>query len=79
MQIKRSPWYVFDGSANSLPDYFRLDGGVSYQLNKIGFNVLVNNILNKYLYSGSPYTWGGYYYWQSEPGTNLRLSVNYKF
>lgn len=78
-QAKRSPWYVFDGSANSLPDYFRLDGGVSYQRNKIGFNVLVNNILNKYLYSGSPYSWGGYYYWQAEPGTNLRFSVNYRF
>jgi iron complex outermembrane receptor protein len=78
-QAKRSPWYVFDGSANSLPDYFRLDGGISYQKEKIGFNLLVNNILNKYLYSGSPYSWGGYYYWQTEPGTNVRLSVNYRF
>lgn len=79
-QAKRSPWYVFDGSENSLPDYFRLDGGVSYQYNtRLGFNVLVNNILNKYLYSGSPYTWGGYFYWQTEPGTNVRFSVNYKF
>lgn len=78
-QAKRSPWYVFDGSANSLPDYFRLDGGLAYQKEKIGFNLLVNNILNKYLYSGAPYTWGGYYYWQAEPGTNLRFSVNYRF
>ena len=78
-QAKRSPWYVFDGSSNSLPDYFRLDGGLSYQREKIGFNLLVNNILDDYLYSGSPYTWGGYYYWQTEPGTNLRFSVNYKF
>lgn len=76
-QLKRSPWYVFDGSQNSLPDYFRLDGGVSYQKEKIGFNLLVNNILNKYLYSGAPYA--NYYYWQAEPGTNLRLSVNYRF
>lgn len=78
-QVKRSPWYVFDGSANSLPDYFRLDGGISYQKEKIGFNLVVNNILNTYLYSGSPYTYGGYYYWQSEPGINSRLSVSYKF
>ncbi len=76
-QLKRSPWYVFDGSQNSLPDYFRLDGGLLYQKEKIGFNLLVNNILNKYLYSGAPY--GNYYYWQAEPGTNLRLSVNYRF
>ncbi len=76
-QAKRSPWYVFDGSENSLPDYFRMDGGISYQKEKIGFNVMVNNILNKYLYSGAPYA--DYYYWQAEPGTNLRFTVNYKF
>ncbi|MES1223777.1 MAG: TonB-dependent receptor, partial [Bacteroidota bacterium] len=76
-QADRSPWYVFDGSENSLPDYFRLDGSLSYQKEKIGFNLVVNNILNKYLYSGAPYA--DYYYWQSEPGTNLRFSVSYKF
>ena len=78
-QAKRSPWYVFDGSENSLPDYFRMDGSVSYQKEKIGFNLVVNNILNKYLYSGAPYEWGGYFYWQTEPGTNARFTVNYKF
>ena len=76
-QAQRSPWFVFDGSENSLPDYFRLDGGISYQQEKIGFNVFVNNILNGYLYSGAPYS--NYFYWQSEPGTNLRFSVNYRF
>lgn len=76
-QVKRSPWYVFDGSKNSLPDYFRLDGSLSYQKEKIGFNFVVNNLLNKYLYSGAPYA--DYYYWQAEPGTNLRFSVSYKF
>lgn len=76
-QAKRSPWYVFDGSENSLPDYFRLDGSVSYQKEKIGFNVVVNNILNKYLYSGAPYS--NYFYWQAEPGTNVRFTVSYKF
>lgn len=76
-QAKRSPWYVFDGSENSLPDYFRLDGSVSYQKEKIGFNVVVNNILNQYLYSGAPYS--NYFYWQAEPGTNVRFTVSYKF
>ncbi len=76
-QAKRSPWFVFDGTEQSLPDYFRLDGGISYQQEKIGFNLLVNNILNEYLYSGAPYS--NYYYWQSEPGTNVRFSVNYRF
>lgn len=78
-QVKRSPWYVFDGSANSLPDYFRADGGISYRKDKIGFNLVINNLFNKYLYSGAPYTWGGYYYWQAEPGRNARLSINYRF
>ncbi len=76
-QAKRSPWYVFDESENSLPDYFRLDGSVSYQKEKIGFNVVVNNILNQYLYSGAPYS--NYFYWQAEPGTNVRFTVSYKF
>ena len=76
-QVKRSPWFVFDGSENSLPDYFRLDGSLSYQKEKIGFNLVVNNILNKYLYSGAPYE--DYFYWQTEPGTNMRFSVSYRF
>lgn len=76
-QVKRSPWYVFDGSQNSLPDYFRLDGGLSFQKEKIGFNLVVNNILDKYLYSGGPY--GNFFYWQAEPGVNARFSVAYKF
>jgi iron complex outermembrane recepter protein len=76
-QAKRSPWYVFDGSQNSLPDYFRMDGGLSYQKEKISFNFVVNNILDKYLYSGAPYD--NYFYWQAEPGTNVRFSVGYRF
>lgn len=76
-QAKRSPWYVFDGSENSLPEYFRLDGSISYQRKNIGLNLVVNNILNKYLYSGAPYA--DYFYWQAEPGTNVRFTVGYKF
>ncbi|HRQ52540.1 MAG TPA: TonB-dependent receptor, partial [Agriterribacter sp.] len=76
-QVKRSPWYVFDNSENSLPDYFRLDGSLSYQREKIGFNLVVNNILDKYLYSGAPYE--DYFYWQAEAGTNMRVSVSYRF
>ncbi|MCF1714625.1 TonB-dependent receptor [Flavihumibacter sp. RY-1] len=76
-QAKRSPWFVFDGTENSLPDYFRMDGSLSYQRKNIGFNLVVNNILNKYLYSGAPYA--NFFYWQAEPGTNVRFSVGYKF
>jgi iron complex outermembrane receptor protein len=76
-QSGRSSWYIFDNSENSLPDYFRLDGGISYQTSKFDVNFNVNNITNKYLYSGAPY--GSMIYWQTEPGINTRLSVFYKF
>jgi iron complex outermembrane receptor protein len=76
-QSGRSSWFVFDNSESSLPDYFRLDGGVSYHTAKFGVNFNVNNFTNKYLYSGAPS--GGYYYWQTEPGINSRITVSYKF
>jgi iron complex outermembrane receptor protein len=61
----------------SLPDYFRLDGGVNWRDGKMSIGLNVNNILNRYLYIGAPYD--NYYYWQAEPGTNFRLSVGYNF
>jgi iron complex outermembrane recepter protein len=76
-QAGRSSWYIFDNSENSLPDYFRLDGGISYSTSKFGVNLNVNNITNKYLYSGAPY--GDMFYWQTEPGINSRITVSYKF
>ena len=78
-QVGRSPWFISDGSVLDLPDYFRVDGGINYQKDKIGFNLFVNNVLNKYLYSGGFYDWTKFYYWQAEPGTNYRFSVNYRF
>lgn len=78
-QVKRSSWYNFDGTNASLPDYFRLDGGITYQKEKISYNLVINNILNKYLFSGAPYPYGGYSYYQAEAGTNARFSVSYRF
>jgi iron complex outermembrane receptor protein len=78
-QVGRSPWFVSETAQDNLPDYFRLDGGVTYKKDKFAVNLLVNNILNKYLYSGGIYTYSGFTYWQTEPGTNFRLSVGYKF
>lgn len=75
----RTSWYVFDGTSQSLSDYFRLDGAVSYQLNKFTVSLNVNNITSNYLYSGAYYNWGGFYYWQSEPMINSRLNIAYKF
>lgn len=78
-QADRSPWYISTDLTRKLPDYFRVDGGLNYQREKIGFNFFVNNVLNKYLYSGGYYDWTQFYYWQAEPGTNYRFSVNYRF
>jgi len=76
-QIERSSWYVFDDTENALPDYFRLDGAISWQNESFRLALNVNNLLDKYLYSGSPYA--DYFYWQTEPGRNFRLTVGYKF
>lgn len=76
-QSGRSSWYVFDGTENGLPNYFRLDGGIGYQTGKFGVNLLVNNLLDKYLYSGAPYY--GVYYWQTEPLRNFRVSITQRF
>lgn len=75
----RSSWYVFDGSKQSLPNYFRMDGAISYQSNKFAIALNVNNVLNAYLYMGAYYNWSDFYYWQAEAKRNLRLSINYKF
>jgi iron complex outermembrane recepter protein len=76
-QAGRSSWFIFDNSENSLPDYFRLDAGLSYNTRSFGVNLNVNNLLNNYLYSGAPY--GSTFYWQTEPGRNARLTINYRF
>lgn len=78
-QVNRAPWFISPDNNKMLPDYFRMDGSLSYQKNKVSVNLVVNNILNKYLYSGGYYSWTDMIYWQTEPGTNLRLTVGYKF
>ena len=76
-QADRASWAVGDNNESLLPDYFRLDGAVSYQHNDFRVGLNVYNLLNDYLYSGSTYP--GYYYWQTEPGTNFRVNVAYQF
>jgi iron complex outermembrane receptor protein len=76
-QIDRSTWQWPTVNQKELPDYFRLDGALSWQHKQYNVALNVNNLLNKYLYSGSPYA--TYYYWQAEPGTNFRLSLGYRF
>lgn len=76
-QLDRSAWYEFSGTNSELPDYFRMDGAVSWKKDKISLSLNVNNLLNDYLYSGSPY--GNFYYWQTEPLRNFRLNLTYNF
>lgn len=74
-QIDRSAWAWGADNKSDLPDYFRLDGGLSWKNKKMRIQFNVNNILDEYLYSGSNY--GSYLYWQSEPGINGRVTVTY--
>jgi iron complex outermembrane receptor protein len=76
-QAGRSSWYIFDNTEAALPDYVRVDGGISYTSGSFHLSLNVNNILDEYLYSGAPY--GDMYYWQTEAGRNYRLTVGYKF
>lgn len=82
--LDRYPWFVVEGIESNLPDYFRLDGAVSYQIKNISLALNVNNLLDEYLYSGSPYDFdydgtSDGYYWQTEAPRNFRISLGYKF
>jgi iron complex outermembrane receptor protein len=76
-QKDRSTWGWGSANQMKLPEYFRLDGGVSWQRKKMTLNLNVGNILNTYLYSGAPY--GDFYYWQAEAPRNYKFSVAYRF
>lgn len=73
----RSSWNWGSANVAGLPDYLRLDGAVSWQNEDFTIGLNVYNLLNDYLYSGSAYA--SFYYWQTEPGTNFRLTVKYRF
>lgn len=73
---RKTDWEL---SSQSLPDYFKLDGGISWDNNKIRLSANVFNILDRYLYSGSSYSYLNAYYWQAEAPRNMRLQIAYKF
>ncbi|TLV00966.1 TonB-dependent receptor [Dyadobacter luticola] len=80
-----STWSNSDTRYN-LPNYFKLDGGVFWEKDKIRLTLNVFNILDKYLYSGGTYDFQTAkgepitsYYWQAEAPRNYRLSIAYKF
>jgi iron complex outermembrane receptor protein len=77
-QADRTTWAWTGASAQqALPDYFRLDGGLFWQRDRLRVTANVYNIADTYLYSGAPYL--NYYYWQTEAGRNSRIGVSYSF
>lgn len=72
-------WDPSPNPSQQLPDYIKMDGGLSWENEKISITANVFNMLNQYLYSGSYYAWNASYYWQTDPPRNLRLSVSYNF
>jgi iron complex outermembrane receptor protein len=62
-----------------LPNYFKMDGGLFWEGSKMRITANVFNILDKYTYSGSYYSYLKAYYWQADAPRNYRLSIAYKF
>ncbi|MEC4042907.1 TonB-dependent receptor [Myroides odoratimimus] len=62
-------------------DYFTLDGGVSYKKNNYAFNLIVNNITDRYNYVGHfPGAWGYTHYgWRATTPLSFKLSLAYTF
>ncbi len=77
----RSAWYgEFDPSIDpTMPSYTRFDAAISYQLEKMGIALNVNNVFDADIISGAYYTWSDFYYWQAQALRNYRLSLSYRF
>jgi len=68
------------GGGDALPDYTRVDVGASWEKENLKVALLVNNVLDRYLYNGAYYnSRGGFYYWRPEDPIHLKLSVSYRF
>ncbi|SEM90205.1 iron complex outermembrane recepter protein [bacterium A37T11] len=80
-QADRDAWVKNLEGAARLPTYFRLDGGLFWERNNLRISGNIYNILDRYLYSGGFENWAepSYYSYQVEAGTNLRVSVGYRF
>lgn len=62
----------------SIPNFFRVDGGLRWANKKVTVNAIVNNLLNKNLV-GTPWLRNGLHYWVPQAPANLRVSVVYNF
>ncbi len=72
-------WETSPDPSQNLPDYLKVDAGLSWERDHITISANVFNLLNDYLYSGSYYSWLNAYNWQTDPPRNLRLTLAYRF
>jgi iron complex outermembrane recepter protein len=72
-------WDASPDPAQKIPDYVKIDGGLSWEKDKIRIAVNVFNVFNKFIYSGSYYSWLNAYYWQTETPRSARLGISYSF
>ncbi|MDQ1159921.1 iron complex outermembrane receptor protein [Chryseobacterium sp. SORGH_AS 447] len=75
----RSTWNWGTAGTQNMNDYLKFDAGLSWENTKFRVGLNVFNVFDRYLYSGSYYGYGGYYYYQAEAPRNFRLSIGYKF
>jgi iron complex outermembrane receptor protein len=77
----RTSWYAaYDASVNpAMPSYTKIDAAVSYQFERFGIALNLNNLFNADIISGAYYSWSQFYYWQAEAHRNARLNINYRF
>lgn len=74
--------YVGTTKTPNIPNYFRVDGGLSYQRGKYNISMLVNNLLDDRTLLTSatiPTTPTGYYSYIVEARRNFRLTIGYRF
>ncbi|WP_417886050.1 TonB-dependent siderophore receptor [Zunongwangia sp.] len=76
--IDRKTWWNGDFKGENLPDYFRMDGAISWSNPKVHIAMNINNLLNKSLYNGAHHS-SGWYYWRPEAPRNIRLNLTYNF
>ncbi len=76
---RKTNWELPPAGGQELPDYTKVDAGISWDRDKIRITANVFNLLDAYLYTGSWYSWLNAYYYQAEAPRNLRLSIAYRF
>ncbi|MGC4058055.1 MAG: TonB-dependent receptor [Chitinophagaceae bacterium] len=78
-QKDRDTWTWGQSGLAKLPDYLRVDAGLFWEKGNTRVTANMFNVMNKFLYSGSYYGYGSFYYYQAEAPRNMRLTIAYKF